>query len=164
MLQGEPQLPADAKADVCIVGAGIAGLTTAYLLATGQSVSSSSTTARRWRRDVSHDGPSGHRARRPFYHLDELHGHEGARWRRKPCRRHRSDRAIVSEERIDCDFARLDGYLFVPPGDDSHARAGLGRAPRGTHGRSRVERAPSSFDTGRPSISRGKGSFTSSNI
>ena len=35
----EPALEADARADVCIVGAGIAGLTTAYLLSkTGKRV------------------------------------------------------------------------------------------------------------------------------
>ena len=58
---------------------------------------------------------------------------------------------IVGDEKIDCDFIWLDGYLFVPPGDDlaqledelkaSH-RAGLTDV-------SRVERAPiTTFDTG----------------
>jgi glycine/D-amino acid oxidase-like deaminating enzyme/nitrite reductase/ring-hydroxylating ferredoxin subunit len=59
--------------------------------------------------------------------------------------------AIVKFEHIACDFERLNGYLFVPPGDDvtvldeeieAAHRAGLSAVKR-------VDRAPlSSFDTG----------------
>src|SRR5687767_13778675 len=76
----EPALTSDAHADVCIVGAGIAGLTTAYLL------------AKEGRRlIVVDDGPTagGETCRTTahlvsalddrFYHLERLHGAEGAR-------------------------------------------------------------------------------------
>src|SRR5688572_20063138 len=76
----EPSLESDSRADVCIVGAGIAGLTTAYLLAKeGKRVI------------VVDDGPTsgGETCRTTahlvsalddrFYHLERLHGAEGAR-------------------------------------------------------------------------------------
>src|SRR5687767_13296107 len=116
----ETALSSDASADVCIVGAGIAGLTTAYLLAkAGKRVI------------VVDDGPTagGETCRTTahlvsavddrFYHLERLHGAEAARLTAES---HASaiDRIerIVRDEKIDCDFTRLDGYLFVPPGDD----------------------------------------------
>jgi glycine/D-amino acid oxidase-like deaminating enzyme/nitrite reductase/ring-hydroxylating ferredoxin subunit len=149
----EPQLPSDLRADVCIVGAGIAGLTTAYLLTKeGQSVV------------VLDDGPTagGETCRTTahlvtalddrFYHLEKLHGHDRARLAAES---HASaiDRIerIIRDEAIDCDFSRLDGYLFVPPGDDPEQlnreldaahRAGLSDVVQ-------VNRAPiASFDTG----------------
>src|SRR5918997_6838854 len=108
-------LAEDASADVCIVGAGIAGLTTAYLLAReGKRVI------------VLDDGPTagGETCRTTahlvsalddrFYHLERLHGREGARLAAES---HAAaiDRIehIVRDEAIDCDFTRLDGYLFV---------------------------------------------------
>jgi glycine/D-amino acid oxidase-like deaminating enzyme/nitrite reductase/ring-hydroxylating ferredoxin subunit len=149
----ERELAADVRADVCIVGAGIAGLTTAYLLAQeGKHVV------------VLDDGPSagGETCRTTahlvsalddrFYHLERLHGRDGARL---AAQSHAAsiDRVerIALDEHIDCDFIRLDGYLFVPPGDDlkqlddeleAAHRAGLTDV-------SRVERAPiTSFNTG----------------
>ena len=148
----EQKLASDARADVCVVGAGIAGLTTAYLLANeGKKVI------------VVDDGPTagGETCRTTahlvsalddrFYHLEQLHGREEARL---AAQSHAAaiDRIerIVRDEAIDCDFMRLDGYLFVPAGDDlkqlddefeAATRAGLEV--------SRVDRAPlSSFDTG----------------
>jgi glycine/D-amino acid oxidase-like deaminating enzyme/nitrite reductase/ring-hydroxylating ferredoxin subunit len=149
----ERPLASNAAADVCIVGAGIAGLTTAYLLSKeGKRVI------------VVDDGPTagGETCRTTahlvsalddrFYHLERLHGAEGARL---AAQSHAAAidkiERIVHDEHIECDFTRLDGYLFVPPGDDlgqlddelkaSH-RAGLTDV-------SRVERAPvTTFDTG----------------
>ncbi|UYZ58968.1 FAD-dependent oxidoreductase [Hymenobacter latericus] len=103
-------------ADVVVVGAGIAGLTSAYLLAReGKTVV------------VLDDGEiaSGETGRTTahlsnalddrYYHLESLFGEEGARLAADS---HGSaiDRieSIVREEKIDCDFARLDGYLFLP--------------------------------------------------
>jgi glycine/D-amino acid oxidase-like deaminating enzyme/nitrite reductase/ring-hydroxylating ferredoxin subunit len=140
-------------ADVCIVGAGIAGLTTAYLLArAGRRVA------------VLDDGPiaSGMTMATTahitnmlddrYFEVEKLHGREGARLAADS---HTAaiDRieTIVRQERIDCDFTRLDGYLFLAEGDkretlerelETAQRAGL-RAVR------LVERAPyTSFDTG----------------
>ena len=151
-MREERPLASNAHADVCIVGAGIAGLTTAYLLAKeGKRVI------------VVDDGPTagGETCRTTahlvsalddrFYHLERLHGAEGARL---AAQSHVAAidaiERIVRNETIGCDFTRLDGYLFVPPGDDlaqlddelkaSH-RAGLTDVTR-------VERAPITFDTG----------------
>jgi glycine/D-amino acid oxidase-like deaminating enzyme/nitrite reductase/ring-hydroxylating ferredoxin subunit len=106
-------------ADVCVVGAGIAGLTTAYLLGrAGRSVI------------VLDDGPivSGETERTTahltsvldtrYVELDLLHGETGARLAAES---HTAAieqiEQIVRDEKIDCDFERLDGYLFAPPGE-----------------------------------------------
>jgi glycine/D-amino acid oxidase-like deaminating enzyme/nitrite reductase/ring-hydroxylating ferredoxin subunit len=87
-----------------------------------------------------------------FYDLEKYHGGEGVRLAAES---HTAaiDRieSIVREEGIECDFERLDGYLFVPPGDrikvldrelEAAHRAGL-------TGVEMVERAPiEGFDTG----------------
>lgn len=150
---GGLRLGADVRADVVIVGAGIAGLTTAYLL-----------TKEGKRVVVIDDGPvaGGETCRTTahlsnalddrYYELERLHGEAGARIAAES---HTAaiDRieAIVNEEKIDCDFARVDGYLFVPPGDDP---AQLGDELKAAHRAGlteveHVERAPvGSFDTG----------------
>jgi glycine/D-amino acid oxidase-like deaminating enzyme/nitrite reductase/ring-hydroxylating ferredoxin subunit len=145
-------LAEDVSAEVCVVGAGIAGMTTAYLLAReGKSVV------------VLDDGPIGggmterttaHLSNAlddRYYELERLHGERGARLAAES---HTAaiDRieSIVKEEEIDCEFERLDGYLFTGPhkskkelDDELKAahRAGL-------TGVERVRRAPlASFDT-----------------
>ena len=147
------QLGADEQADVVIVGAGIAGLTTAYLL-----------TKEGRRVVVIDDGPvaGGETCRTTahlsnalddrYYELERLHGEEGARLAAES---HTAAieqiETIVNEEKIDCDFARLDGYLFAAPGDDP---AQLGDELKAAHRAGlteveHVERAPvESFDTG----------------
>ena len=154
----EPQvspLAENTSAHVCIIGAGIAGLTTAYLLAReGKAVI------------VLDDGPigGGMTARTTahltnalddrFYELERLFGEEGSRL---AALSHTSaiDRVeqIIHQESIDCEFERLDGYLFIPPNgkmkvlDDelpAAHRAGLTQVRR-------VDRAPiDSFDTSVP--------------
>jgi glycine/D-amino acid oxidase-like deaminating enzyme/nitrite reductase/ring-hydroxylating ferredoxin subunit len=138
--------------EVCIVGAGIAGLTTAYLLGLeGTPVI------------VLNDGPIGngmtgrttaHLASAlddRYYNLEHYHGVEGAQMAAES---HSTaiDRIeqIVSSEKIECDFSRVDGYLFLPPGApltlldrefEAAFRAGLRME--------RVARAPiSGFHTG----------------
>lgn len=151
-----PRLESDVDADVCVVGAGIAGLTAAYLLAgAGRSVV------------VIEDGQigSGETGRTTahlvnalddrYSDLAKLHGQEGARLAAES---HTAAIArierIVADERIDCEFERLDGYLFVPPGDDpSQLDEELEAAHNaGLLGVTKVARAPlDSFDTG-PSL------------
>src|SRR5437764_1330955 len=114
----QPPLTEDAQADVCVVGAGIAGLSTAYLLArAGRSVV------------VLDDGPvGGGQTQRTTAHLsnaiddryveiEKTHGADGSRLAAES---HTAaiDRieTICAEEKIDCDFQRLDGYLILGPG------------------------------------------------
>lgn len=110
-------LDADLQTDVCVVGGGISGMTTAYLLACeGQSVV------------VLDDGPIGasetgrttaHLSNAfddRYYKVEHLFGENGARILAES---HTAAidkiEAIIHSEQIDCDFERLDGYLFVPP-------------------------------------------------
>jgi glycine/D-amino acid oxidase-like deaminating enzyme len=144
---------AHAHADVCVVGAGIAGLTTAYFLTkAGKSVV------------VLDRGPivSGESARTTahlsnalddrYFELERVHGESGAHLAAES---HAAAIAaierIVSDEQIDCDFTRVDGYLFNPPGEpmgllqrelEAAHRAGL-------HDVELVDRAPLiAFNTG----------------
>src|SRR5947208_5003069 len=113
----ESTLSKDTSANVCIIGAGIAGMTAAYLLAKeGQAVV------------VLDDGPigGGMTARTTahltnalddrFYELERLFGEEGARLAAES---HTAaiDKVeeIINAEQIDCEFERLDGYLFLHP-------------------------------------------------
>jgi Glycine/D-amino acid oxidases (deaminating) len=151
-----PELPAlshDVRTNVCIVGAGIAGMTTAYLLArAGRAVV------------VIDDGPigGGETGRTTahitaslddlYHRVEILHGVEGIRIAAES---HTAaiDRieSIASLEDIDCDFERVDGYLFLGAGSDKEL---LERELASAHraGLSDVElvaRAPiDSFDTG----------------
>jgi len=109
-------LNADVETDVCIVGAGIAGMTTAYmLLKEGKSVI------------VLDDGSiGGGQTERTTAHLsnaiddryteiESWHGQDGARLAAES---HTAAidtiEEIVTREGIDCDFERLDGFLFSP--------------------------------------------------
>ena len=152
-IESRPALTKDAAADVCVVGAGIAGLTTAYLLAEeGRSVI------------VLDDGAiaSGETSRTTahlvnalddrYFELEKLHGEKGARLAAES---HTAaiDRieAIVANENIDCEFERLDGYLFVPPGESGDVlEKELAAAHRvGLTGVKCVQRAPlRGFDSG----------------
>lgn len=122
--------------DVCIVGGGIAGLSTAYQLAReGKRIA------------LIENGPlaSGMTARTSghltsmlddrYFELEKLHGSEAIRVAADShgAAIERIDE-IVRAEKIDCDFSRLDGYLFLAEGDrietlerelDAARRAGL---------------------------------------
>src|SRR5438270_3494989 len=104
--------------DLCIVGAGIAGVTTAFLLAceNRQIV-------------LIDDGPVGGgmtgRTTAQFVTLvvdgyDKVEKMLGEEWARLCAESQIAaiDRveSIVNGEKIDCDFERVDGYLFLPPG------------------------------------------------
>jgi glycine/D-amino acid oxidase-like deaminating enzyme/nitrite reductase/ring-hydroxylating ferredoxin subunit len=153
-IPSDGRLTEDVRADVCIVGAGIAGMTTAYLLTReGKSVV------------VLDDGPVGggmtsrttahlvNALDDRFYELERLHGEDGSRLAAES---HSAAISLVEkvakEEGIDCEFERLDGYLFAPPNESKQQledeleathRAGLTDTEI-------VERAPiKDFDTGK---------------
>jgi len=152
-IPSRPALTKDITVDVCVVGAGISGLTIAYLLAEeGRSVV------------VLDKGPiaGGETSRTTahlvnalddrYFELESMHGERGVRLAAES---HTAaiDRieTIVAKESIACDFERLDGYLFVSPGDSMEVvnqeleathRAGLVNVER-------IGRAPlEGFDTG----------------
>lgn len=159
-----PRLVADTSADVCIVGAGIAGLTTGYLLSkAGRKVV------------VIDDGPIGsgqtevttaHLSNEiddRYTEIERLHGAEGARLAAES---HTAAIArieqIVNEEHIDCDFQRLDGYLFKGPDQSAELIDAEFAAARrtGIVKVERVVRAPlGTFDTGPCLRFRDQGQF-----
>ncbi|MGE5684640.1 MAG: NAD(P)/FAD-dependent oxidoreductase [Nitrososphaerota archaeon] len=114
------RLAQNISVDVAIVGGGIAGVTTAYLLSkSGKSVA------------LLEDGYIGsgetgrttahitHALDDRYYNIEKNHGTNSARIAADS---HTSainfiDRT-VREERIDCQFSRLNGYLFLDPTDD----------------------------------------------
>src|SRR5205085_8650489 len=139
--------------DVCIVGAGIAGMSIAYELGRqGHEVI------------VLDDGAIGrgmtgrttahlvNALDDRYYDLEKYHGEDGARM---AAQSHSAAidwiETVAQRESIDCDFERVEGYLFEPPNEslknlekefDACKRAGLGVEW--------VERAPiEDFDTHR---------------
>jgi glycine/D-amino acid oxidase-like deaminating enzyme/nitrite reductase/ring-hydroxylating ferredoxin subunit len=146
-------LTKDTRTDVCVIGAGIAGLTTAYLLAReGRSVV------------VLDDGPvGGGQTQRTTAHLsnaiddrfvevEKVHGEEGSRLAAES---HGAaiDRieAVARDEGTHCDFRRVDGYLFrAPEHSEDLLEQELQAAHRaGLEDVAFVPRAPLPFDTGR---------------
>ena len=123
--------------DVCIVGGGMAGMSAAYLLSReGVSVV------------VLEDGilGSGETGRTTahlanaiddrYSHIERLHGKQGAKLAAEShtVAIRRIEQTIV-DERIDCDWSRVPGYLILSPGQELHVlreemsaahRAGLG--------------------------------------
>ena len=153
-LDPRPSLSRDVTADVCVVGAGIAGLTTAYMLAReGKAVV------------VVDSGPigGGETGRTTahltnalddrYYQIVEWRGEEEARLAAESHTAAISRiEAIAVRENIECDFERLDGYLFRSPSEPVDQ---LERELKACHAAGLlevdiVERSPiESFDTGR---------------
>ena len=147
-LQSPPPLRGDESADVCIVGAGIAGMSCAYRLAReGRSVV------------VIDDGAIGsgetHHTTAHlvnalddrYFELERMHGKRGAE-----LAAHSHTVAIaeientVRTENIDCDFERVDGFLFVPPGESTDVlHRELEAAARAGVDLEYVERVPLDF-------------------
>ena len=115
-----PTLSRDVRVDVCVIGAGIAGMTTAYMLATeGRSVA------------LLEDGAIGGGMTQfttahltnalddRYFELERFHGEAGSR---HAAASHTAAidliERIIGEAGIDCDFRRVDGFLFAPPGDN----------------------------------------------
>ncbi|MBW3552234.1 MAG: FAD-dependent oxidoreductase [Gemmatimonadetes bacterium] len=115
-----PRLKGDARADVCVVGAGIAGLSTAYEVAReGRDVivvDAQQPGAGETGRTTAH---LANAMDDRFVELERLHGKEGAR---TAAESHGAaiDRieTVAREERIDCEFRRVNGWLFSAPGED----------------------------------------------
>ena len=130
----QSRLKQNIRTDVCIIGAGIAGMTTAYLLGReGRSVV------------VLDDGLiGGGMTGRTTAHLtnayddryaeiEKIHGADAARLTAES---HTAAiekiNEIVTRENIDCDFEWLDGFLFARSPDDlqllvDELAAGAGR-------------------------------------
>lgn len=149
-----PELHGATTADVCVVGAGIAGLTTAYLLARGGKrvvvVDDRGIAAGQTQMTTAH---LSNAIDDRYAEIERLHGEGGSRLAAES---HTAAidqiERIVRDERISCDFLRLDGYLFVPPGESQEVLEKEHEAARRT-GVVQVEwvdRAPmNGFDTGR---------------
>lgn len=141
------------EVDVIVVGGGIAGMTTAYLLSkSGKKVV------------LIEDGYIGsgetgrttahitHALDDRYYDLEQTHGIQGATIAAES---HTAAinliESVVNEEKIDCDFERLDGFLFL---DRSDNKESLDRELQATHRAGIreteiVEQAPlNSFNTG----------------
>ncbi len=110
-----PSLKKNIHAQVCIIGGGIAGLTTAYLLTqAGKSVV------------LLEDGElaggmtqytTGHLSNAiddRYYNLERMHGIEKTRlaWQSHTDAIDKIE-SIIKKEKISCDFERLDGFLFL---------------------------------------------------
>src|SRR4051812_37095265 len=111
-------LSQDATADVCVVGAGISGLTTAYLLASeGRSVIVVDTGRVGNGQTAVTTAHLSYVIDATFKEIVRLHGPDGARLARDSHAR-AIDRieTICNEEHIDCRFERVDGYLFLGEG------------------------------------------------
>ena len=146
--------PPETEIDVCVIGAGIAGLTVAFELA-----------RRGVRVSVLDDGPIGggetgrttaHLASAVddrYYNLEEKFGEGGARI---VAESHATAidyiEAMVRELAIDCDFQRVDGYLIKPPGHHPDQHRDLDRelvaAQRAGLPCEMVSTGPLPFDTG----------------
>jgi len=113
--------PAESRYDVCIVGAGIAGLTTGYLLAReGRKVLILEERAIGSGQTCKTTAHLASALDDRFAALERARGREAAR---VAAESHSAaiDRieAIAREEKIDCDFTRVDGFLFAASPKDA---------------------------------------------
>ncbi len=125
VIESDGPLTRDRTTDVCVVGAGIAGLTTAYLLArAGREVivldAAAIAGGESWRTTAHLVNALD----RGWSTLVATHGEDHARCAAKShTAAIETIGRIAREEGIDCDFARVDGYLFAATADDSDALA-----------------------------------------
>jgi len=139
--------------DVVVVGAGITGVTTAYYLAkAGKKVA------------LVDDGPvgGGETGRTTahivnvlddrYYEFERLLGPEKTRLAAEShTAAIQKIETIVREENINCDFQRVDGYLFLQPNDEQENldKELLAASRAGIKGIKKITKAPTtSFDTG----------------
>ncbi len=110
-----PPLQGQVRADVCVIGAGIAGLTTAYLLLrSGKSVTvidAAGVGAGETGRTTAHFFPPDER----YFELERSFGTEKATLVADAYRKATDCvESIIRTEQIACEFERLDGFLFSP--------------------------------------------------
>jgi glycine/D-amino acid oxidase-like deaminating enzyme/nitrite reductase/ring-hydroxylating ferredoxin subunit len=141
----------DLRTEVCIVGAGISGLSVAYsLVRDGTEVI------------VVDDGPvgGGETGRTSahlscalddrYYHLESLFGEAGAKLAADS---HRAAidaiESTAAQLGIDCEFRRVDGYLFATDRHQPELDRELAAARRAGLDVTEVDRSPLPFETGR---------------
>jgi glycine/D-amino acid oxidase-like deaminating enzyme/nitrite reductase/ring-hydroxylating ferredoxin subunit len=144
----ERTLSRDVSTDVCVVGAGIAGLTTAYLLAREELsvvvVDAGQVGGGETAMTTAHLSSVIDRG---FKETLRLHGPDGASLAYESHQRAiERMAAICADERLDCDFERLDGYLSLGRGQkesalDEELEAALAAGARAT-------RCPAALVTG----------------
>jgi glycine/D-amino acid oxidase-like deaminating enzyme len=125
----------DAAADVCVIGAGISGLTVAYeLTVRGASVVVLDQGAIGLGETANTTAHLVTALDERYFEIERIHGPRAAAIARES---HAAaiDRieSIVRSESIACDFRRLDGYIFVPrrqPNADALLRRELDAATR----------------------------------
>jgi glycine/D-amino acid oxidase-like deaminating enzyme/nitrite reductase/ring-hydroxylating ferredoxin subunit len=113
-----PTLPGDLETDVCVIGAGIAGLTTAYLLMKeGKQVTvidALGLAAGETGRTTAHFFPPDEW----YADIEDKFGADKARLVADSyAHAIRLVEQIVAREGIECGFERLDGYLYNLPGN-----------------------------------------------
>lgn len=113
-----PPMPGDIEATVCVIGAGIAGLTTAYLLAQeGKDVvliDAMGIGAGETGRTTAHFFPPDEW----YVDVEDSFGKEKARLVADSfAKATHLVESIIQKEGIHCEFERLDGYLFALPGN-----------------------------------------------
>jgi glycine/D-amino acid oxidase-like deaminating enzyme/nitrite reductase/ring-hydroxylating ferredoxin subunit len=111
--------PKKLSADVCVVGAGIAGLSVAYLLAKeGKSVvilDEGKVGAGQTERTSAHLASA---IDDRFVEIEKLHGEEGSRFSYEShAKAIDTIERIARDEKIECEFKRLDAFLFSLPSD-----------------------------------------------
>lgn len=120
-----PTLDRDLTVEVCVVGAGIAGLSAAYLLAReGRRVAVVESATIGGGQTVRTTAHLSNALDRGYSQIIRLRGREAARLAAEShtAAIERVAQAVHDEE-IDCDWERLDGYLVAgEPGDDSIER------------------------------------------
>jgi len=147
-----PPLKENLTADVCIVGAGVVGLTCAYLLSKkGKKVIILDTTDNYENQTARTTGHLVNILDDRYTELERLFGTESIKLIAQ------SHQAAVdfiketsSQEKINCHFENVDVYLFVPPGEpDNILDHELAAVHRAGIDAKMVDQAPLEFNTGR---------------
>lgn len=146
-----PPLSGDAAVDACVIGAGIGGLTTAYLLSVRglkvMLIDAAGVGAGETGRTTAHFFP-------PDEWYADLEDSFGAARAALVADSFASAigmvESIVAKENIDCEFERLDGYLYALPGNGfKDVGKELAAATRAGVAAEQLARVPGlSFDTG----------------